>query len=140
MTEVIKFKDIRKGDTIRTTFKSKGVSLVREGVAHDFMHGNPSTGIWQTKDYGTLSYGEPSAHWKEYTIELLDRPRKPLPTMAGSVILATKVTNFHFGGRTILVLGHDDMWHSLIPEYIFKPERVLEWEHAKIVPENEESK
>lgn len=140
MPEQIRYEDIRKGDTIRATFTRKGIKVSREGIAESVHYTFPYSNIWITPNGGYLAYDKPNHNWKGYTLTLVDRPRPPLPTVAGSIILASKINNLGFATPKILVLGYDDYWHTLIPEYTFKPERVLEWEHAKIIPTKEETK
>lgn len=137
MLEEIKYEDIRKGDTIKVVYNTgKFCTTERTAVAHKEVKGE-----WTTEDdWYTLPRESAYCKIENFMVFLVDRPRKPLPTVSGTVILASKIENFAFGGKAALVLGFDDYWHTLIPQYTFNSERVLEWEHANIVPVEEETK
>ena len=86
MNKQISFEEIRTGDLIQvvSVYEQKGIKYYRSsvGTAHVISGG----ATWYTEEHGHLaSYGKGS------TIELLDRPKPPLPTTPGTVFRATEI-------------------------------------------------
>lgn len=77
MTKQISFEDIRKGDRIRAVRVEGGITITREGVAHENAYGG-----WFTREGGLLIA---SANI-DATITLVDRPVPAEPEGVGVVV------------------------------------------------------
>lgn len=123
MSTPIKFEDIRKGDTIRTTHTNCGVVSVKTGVVADL-----GRDVWWTAEGG----GVASPYWSgEPTFELIDRPKPPLPTEDGTVIISNQPVEL---GPIPLVL-QDGKWWYLNGESFYHANSVgnRPWKLAKVV-------
>lgn len=82
MTQYIKLEDIQAGDTIKVTESREGLVLERTGKVGAV---NTLRGVISTEEGGTLWHhawdGRP-------TFQLIDRPKPPLPSKDGTIILA----------------------------------------------------
>lgn len=76
----IKFEDIRKGDTIRSTYNFEDMKIARTGVVGRI----DDAGNWVNRAGAVIAYAPKDV---KSTIYLLDRPKPALPTEPGSVLL-----------------------------------------------------
>lgn len=115
MTQIA-FKDIRQGDTIRhTETRTDGTVITMTGVA-----ANRGTTAWRTSGGDELA----TVHYSE-TLELVDRPRVPLPTESGTIIMATVLLDDD--GPIPMYLDYNSKWVKIPDGFNQDPENIEEW-------------
>lgn len=124
----VAFKDIRKGDRVRSTISDHGVTRTNVGVVH---HVEGSGNFWMTERGGVVvanRYGP--------TIDILERPTPTLPNTPGSLIEV--INGDSPGGRNIsgsvLALNGLGHWWTLDGETVVEPSGIREWRLLKTVP------
>lgn len=119
----IKFADIRKGDRIRRTYVSGDCTYTIEGVAQ--IQGGED---WSTDNDQLLARD----YYKSQTLELIDRPKPPLPTTPGALILVTQACNVVMGNPLPMFLSFDGTWVSIPYGGVYRPEKIQDWEPVTV--------
>ena len=134
MTEqMIKYEDVRVGDRIRVEWMMRDVLETWTGT----VAGVDKDGDFTSKDGWVigLSYiKEIINNGEQITITLLDRPKPPLPTEAGSVIHVSECRGIECD--TLAVLDRDGHWYTptAVAYYSFhSPSDITAWEPRNVV-------
>lgn len=115
----IRFQDIQPGDTIRAEWTFQDIQLTRVGKAYGLKNSD-----WYT-ELGTQLTQE----IREADYYLLDRPKPPLPTESGTIIIAEMPI------ETVALVRRDDNWWSLDGEGFYATKAVAQrpWKIAKVI-------
>lgn len=119
---IIKFAEIRKGDRIRRMYESGDCTYTIEGVATIL-----SDGDWSTDNLQLLA-----RDYYSHTLELIDRPKSPLPMTPASFIYATRLAGMATSIPVTMYLNFSGKWVSIPYGDEYNPEQVQEWEHATL--------
>lgn len=117
--------DIRKGDTIESSYTNGGVTYSRRGIAHH----QDMEGDWCTAE-GTRLTGQHPAE----VVTILHRPKPPLPTSPMPQIRALKVRGVE--GNWLMAIDAEGDWFAfdengsvIIGDATYhKPHHIEEWE------------
>lgn len=122
----IEFDDIQAGDIIRVTYSASGVLVEHTGTVEAV---NTLAGIAYTKESGHLW----NSGWDttKPVFKLIDRPKPPLPTEPGTVVLSWQPVEL---GEVPLIL-RDGKWWYLNGESCYHVSSVQDrpWKLAKVV-------
>jgi len=121
MSTEIKFEDIQVGDVLRVVAVYEGVSTQRSGT------------VAKRSDYGVSTVEGGQLYYCGWagkpTFYLIDRPKPPLPTEPGTIIIA------EMPNETVTLILQTDKWFSLDGEGYYSAEAVQKrpWKLAKLV-------
>lgn len=122
MSEIIKREDIRVGDRIEAFVEENGILHERSGtvaqVSRDGLYTKEGGLIWNGGWYGSWQF------------RLLVRPKPPLPTTTGTIILAEMPLE-----TVPLILRRDGVWDYLNGESFYATSFVQQhpWKLMKLV-------
>lgn len=141
----ITFGEIRKGDTILVSFTNLGCDMTRRSVAHTMFDigddpeiKSPFVGNVWTNDQAAVIVGE-IYRCDNVAIELIHRPKPPLPTEPGSIIVVTASHNPWMDHFTPLTMfrAQTGLWHSTENQKSYPASYIKDWYEVSTEPPKE---
>lgn len=143
----ITYSEIRKGDTIRVTETyPSGFQNIQIGVAEEHLNegfvGDRWLSTTGTSQNNVVLVAKPegSSALLKQIVELVERPKVPLPTEHGTIIRITEVSTFGEHSKSVsslAILDTDGEWcmfefpHDVGCDY-FSPNNILSWNRVEI--------